>query len=329
MAKVGRGVRAGSVGTGSVGTGGGETSGGPGVAAGGDARAAKKKLRKVERQERILGELRASPAIRISQLAEEYRVSTETIRRDLDDLSRRGMLNRTYGGASARAFAFEPALSERHKEHVEERQRVGALAARAIRPGQVLMIDVGSTTVHFARRLSAELKDLTVITNSFGVATVLSANPTIAVILCPGRYDGREGSVFGSDAVAFLDRYNANVAVISASGLTADGPNDVNPNAAAIKRAMLGRSATGLLLLDHSKYDLLTLENVCPLDEIDVLVSDQAPPAPLGRALKRAEVAVELAGEGGRGDADRLARLLQGEVPRPDAAKPAGTRRRA
>jgi DeoR/GlpR family transcriptional regulator of sugar metabolism len=165
------------------------------------------------------------------------------------------------------------------------------------------MIDVGSTTVHFARRLSAEAKDLTVITNSFGVATVLSANPTIAVILCPGRYDGREGSVFGSDAVAFLERFNANVAVISASGLTADGPNDVNPNAAAIKRAMLGRAAAGLLLLDHSKYDLLTLENVCPLDEIDVLVSDAAPPAGLARALTRRRGAPGAPAAGGRREA--------------------------
>ncbi len=278
------------------------------------ARTARRKLRKTERQERILGELRASPAIRIAKLADDYEVSTETIRRDLDDLGRRGMLNRTYGGASARAFAFEPALSERHKEHVEERQRIGALAARAIRPGQVLMVDVGSTTVHFARRLSAEARDLTVITNSFGVATVLSANPTITVLMCPGRYDGREGSVFGADAVAFLERYNANVAVISASGLTPDGPNDVNPNAAAIKRAMLARSAAGLLLLDHSKYEQLTLENVCPLARIDVLVSDAAPPAALGRALKRDGVALELAAEDGRGDAERLARLLRGEA---------------
>lgn len=281
-------------------------------------KAASRRLRKGERQERILGELRASPAIRISQLAERYGVSTETIRRDLDELGRRGMLNRTYGGASARAFGFEPSLTERHKEHVEERQRIGALAARAIRPGQVLMIDVGSTAVHFARRLSAELKDLTVITNSFGVATVLSTNPTIAVILCPGRYDGREGSVFGSDAVAFLERFNANVAVISASGLTAEGPNDVNPNAAAIKRAMLARAATGLLLLDHSKYDLLTLENVCPLSELDALVSDRAPSAPLARALKRAGVEVEIAGEGGRGDSERLGRLLLGVAAKRD-----------
>ena len=76
-------------------------------------------------------------------------VSTETIRRDLDELNQQGMLSRTYGGAAPRPFGAEPTLSERYMEYVEERERVGALAARAIKPGQVLMIDSGSTTRAF------------------------------------------------------------------------------------------------------------------------------------------------------------------------------------
>jgi len=254
-----------------------------------------KKLKKAERQERILSELRASPTLRISDLAGDYGVSTETIRRDLDELSERGMLSRTYGGAAVRAFAFEPALSDRYMEFVEERQQIGALAAKAIKPGQVLMIDVGSTTVHFARRISAEQHDLTVITNCFGVATALSTNPTMQVIMCPGRYNAREGSVFGSDAIAFLERFNANIAVFSASGLTREGPNDVNPNAAAIKRAMMARAETNMLLVDHSKYDLLTLENICLLSQIGLIVTDRAPSGHLAKALKRAGVAIEVA----------------------------------
>lgn len=250
-----------------------------------------KKLRKSERQERILGELRAAPAIRISEMAGDFGVSTETIRRDLDELSQRGMLNRTYGGA-ARAFALEPALSERNKEFVEERRRIGALAARGIEPGQVLMVDVGSTTMHFARRVSAELRDLTVITNSFGVATVLSTNPTIRAVVCPGRYDGREGGVFGSDTTEFLARFHANVAVIGASGLTEEGPNDVSPSAAAVKRAMMARAEATVLLVDHSKFGLLTLENVCPLSKISLVVTDRAPGGSLAKALKRASLPV-------------------------------------
>jgi DeoR/GlpR family transcriptional regulator of sugar metabolism len=252
-----------------------------------------KKLKKIERQERILGELRAAPAIRISGLALEFGVSTETIRRDLGELSQRGMLSRTYGGAAARPFGTEPAISERYKEYVAERERIGLLAAKVIKPGQVLMIDGGSTNVHFARRLSAELRDLTVITNSFGVATVLSTNPTIRVIMCPGQYSGREGAVFGSDAESFLQRFNANIAVIGASGLTVEGPNDVNSEAAAVKRAMIARAETSVLLLDHSKFNVLTLETICTLAEIGLVVTDREPEGALARALKRADVAVD------------------------------------
>src|SRR5215469_320819 len=89
--------------------------------------AAGKKLKKTERQARILGELRAQPAIRISDLAGDFGVSTETIRRDLDELGQQGMLSRTYGGAAPRPFGAEPTLSERYKEHVSERERVGVL----------------------------------------------------------------------------------------------------------------------------------------------------------------------------------------------------------
>ena len=257
--------------------------------------AGKRKLKKGERQARILGELRASPAIRISALAGEFGVSTETIRRDLDELSHQGMLSRTYGGAAPRPFGAEPTLSERYKEHVSERERVGVLAAKAIKPGQVLMIDSGSTTLHFARRLSAELRDLTAITNSCGIAAVLAANPTIRVVLCPGRYDPREGSVFGSDSESFLQRFNANLAVISCSGLTPEGPNDVNPAAAGIKRAMLARAESNMLLLDHSKFDVLALENVCGLESIRLIVADRAPQGELVRAIRRAGIGIEVA----------------------------------
>ena len=254
------------------------------------------KVKKDERQARILGELRASPAIRISALASDFGVSTETIRRDLDELSQQGMLSRTYGGAAARPLGAEPTLSERYKEHVEERERVGTFAARGIKPGQVLMIDSGSTNMHFARRLSAELRDLTAITNSCGIAAVLAANPTIRVVLCPGRYDSREGSVFGSDSENFLLRFNASLTVISCSGLTAEGPNDVNPAAAGIKRAMLARAESNMLLVDHSKFGVLALENVCGLDAIRLIVADRPPAGDLARAVRRAGIGLEIAG---------------------------------
>jgi DeoR/GlpR family transcriptional regulator of sugar metabolism len=83
--------------------------------------------------------------------------------------------------------------------------------------------------------------------------------------------------------------------VIGCSGLTPEGPNDVNPAAAGIKRAMLARAESNMLLLDHSKYDVLALENVCSLDAIRLIVADRPPTGELARAVKRAGIAIEIA----------------------------------
>jgi DeoR/GlpR family transcriptional regulator of sugar metabolism len=248
------------------------------------------RLSKKHRQDRILAELRASSTIRISDLAGELGVSYETIRRDLEEMGQNGLINRTYGGAVARPFGFEPAWNERFGRQTEEREAIAALAARLVQPGEALMIDAGSTTLHFARRLAAELKDLTVVTNSFAVAMALGANPGFQVIACPGRYDPHEGSVYGPDTIAFLGRFNANRAIIGASGITSEGPNEASSGAAAVKRAMLARAQECILLLDSSKFDQPNLEVVCPLSDLHRVISDVPPPRGLAMALSDAGV---------------------------------------
>lgn len=253
------------------------------------------RYRKRERQERILAELRANPTLRVAQLARDFGVSTETIRRDLDELSREGAVDRTYGGAARPSAGFEAAVAERLKEYVAERERIGKRAAADVTPGEVLMVDGGSTTIHFARRLAAELRDLTVVTNSFGVASVLGKNPELRIVMCPGDYDPHEGIVTGPETLDFLARFAADRAVIGAGGLTPEGPSEVLSSAAWVKRRMIERANRRALLLDASKFGLVRHERVCPLDAIHDLYTDTRPPARLAAALKRAGVALHLA----------------------------------
>jgi len=109
------------------------------------------KLSKRERQDRIVTRLNTTVAVRISDLAEEFKVTTETIRRDLDALAERGLLARTYGGAAMRALTDEPGIAARAQTYVAERERIGLKAARLVKAGDVLIIDAGSTTTHLAR----------------------------------------------------------------------------------------------------------------------------------------------------------------------------------
>ncbi|MER9393266.1 MULTISPECIES: DeoR/GlpR family DNA-binding transcription regulator [unclassified Mesorhizobium] len=246
------------------------------------------RLTKKERHALILSEVRRSASIRISKLARRIGVAGETIRRDLIELGDAGLINRTYGGATISLVTSEPVISERGLTLIEERARIGRGAGSLVEKGQIVMIDGGSTTYEVARNLSQLKRDLTIITNSTGVASVAGANPTFRVLLCPGTYDSREGSVLGEDTVEFLRRYNADVAIIGASGISADGPSDMISGAAAVKRAMISRSLSTVLVVTHDKFGRSSLERICGLGDIADIVTDSEPKADLRTAAEQA-----------------------------------------
>lgn len=235
------------------------------------------RLSKKERHALILSEVRRSASIRISRLALRLGVAGETIRRDLIELGDAGLLNRTYGGATISLVTSEPVIAERSQTMIEERARIGRGAAGLVEKGQIVMIDGGSTTYEVARSLSQLKRELTIITNSIGVASVTGANPTFRVILCPGTYDSREASVFGEDTVEFVRRYNADIAIIGASSLSADGPSDMISGAAAVKRAMIARALSTALVVTNDKFGRNSLERVCGLGELSDIVTDREP----------------------------------------------------
>ena len=249
---------------------------------------------KFGRHEAILAELRASPAIRIVELAGSFSVSTETIRRDLDELSAAGLISRTYGGATGAPLASEPLLDERYRTNQEQRQAIARAVLPLIANGASLMIDAGATTIYVARRLAAERNDLSVITTSFGVASALATNPTNRVRICPGDYDPGDGGVTGPDALNYLGQFSVAHAIIGASRLDADGPSDFNPDSVWIKRTMIKHAREVVLVLDHDKLDKTGFERICPLGSVDRLVTDSPPPEALARALKAANVSVHL-----------------------------------
>lgn len=250
---------------------------------------------KAYRHRQIIAELAASPTVRISELAGAFGVSAETVRRDIDELTRRGLVDRTYGGASTRHIGFQPAFGERDRLAVAERAAIARSAARLVKPGDVVMIDSGSTTTQFARALAAQGSAITVITNSFGVATALVDVAAIRVVLCPGDFSARERGVYGPETIAFLERFYADLAVIGASGLVAEGPTDVESKACWVKRTMIARAPRRALLVDASKFGRRHLELVCPIRELTDLVTDRAPAAGIGKALRAAGTAIHLA----------------------------------
>lgn len=245
------------------------------------------RLNKTDRQARIVAELRATPAIRVNELADLLGVSTETARRDLAELDGRGLINRTYGGAM-RPVGFEPALAEREALMVAERERIATAAVKLVEPNDILMIGGGATTSRFARRLAAERNHVTVITHAFSIAAVLATNPLHKVLMVPGQYDGREGLIHGPDTIEALQRFRANKAFLGASGLTAEGPSDAGMGPGLVYGAMMRRSAQTIILADHSKFDRPSLAVYGSWSAATTLISDMPPEGELATALSSA-----------------------------------------
>ncbi|HKP25686.1 MAG TPA: DeoR/GlpR family DNA-binding transcription regulator [Dongiaceae bacterium] len=236
-------------------------------------------IAKRERQRRILAALRASNDLWIPGMV--------TALDDVRHLHAEGLAERAANAADASAGPIAQDLPA-----VPQRQQLAALALSFVRPHMVVMIDGGATALDVARRMARAAQRITVITNNLPAATLLSANPTISVTFCPGRYDGDRGVAGGADTVDFLQKFRANLAILGACGIDAKGPSSGNADAAAIKRAMLERAEENVLVLDHTKLDSRHSHTVCPLAEIDHLLCDTRPEGDLRKALLQANVDV-------------------------------------
>lgn len=245
------------------------------------------RLSKTVRHQRIVAQLAASPTLRASDLATVLSVSGETIRRDLVELHEQGLINRTYGGAS-RPFALEAARSDRRLAKVTEREIIAAAVSAMIRPKEVLMLGGGATTYHVARFLAARNRDITVITHDFASATALGANPTIRVLVCAGRLHPSESYLLGSQTIASIDGYEANRAIVGATGIGARGIYDADEEAGAVYGAMIRRAAEAIVVADHGKFDQLAVSICARWEAIDRLVTDRMPTGLLAEGLREA-----------------------------------------
>jgi DeoR/GlpR family transcriptional regulator of sugar metabolism len=247
----------------------------------------RERLSKSERQRHIVAQLTATPMLRASELADALGVSGETIRRDLMELHERKLINRTYGGA-ARPFAHEPTVENRKSLRVAAREAMAAAVVAAIRPKEVLMMGAGATTYHVARALAAGVNDITVVTHDFAIAAALGVNPTIRVLVCPGRYHAGEGYVYGAQTIMSIDSYEANRAIVGATGIDARGVHDADDEAGAIYGAMVKRASEAILVADGAKFEQRALSVYAKWSEIDRLVTDATPSGALADALRAA-----------------------------------------
>ncbi|MCG5220068.1 DeoR/GlpR family DNA-binding transcription regulator [Streptosporangium sp. KLBMP 9127] len=228
-----------------------------------------------ERQQEILRQARGSGRVDVVTLAEEFAVTTETIRRDLTALERAGVLRRVHGGAiPVERLGFEPALAARDEVLTAEKERIAKAALGELPEDGAIIIDAGSTMGRFVQALPMD-RELTVIVNSPPLATALATRANLSVIMLGGRVRGRTLATVDDWALRPLAELHVDVAFMATNGCSAaKGLTTPDPAEAAIKRAMIDAAERSVLLADHTKFTNTYLARFAALSEIDVVISD-------------------------------------------------------
>ncbi|MCW3158957.1 DeoR/GlpR family DNA-binding transcription regulator [Micropruina sonneratiae] len=230
-----------------------------------------------ERQRTIVNLALRYDRVSVTELAGRFGVTTETVRRDLDVLDRRGILRRVHGGAvpAENVRLVETAVADREPAFSAQKARI-AQAALAFLPtgeGSTVLIDSGTTTARFAAAMGAHPR--TVVTNSVPIASQLALSQRGDVHLLGGRVRGLTQATVGGETVEALGRLRCDVAFLGTNGLTAEhGFSTPDPDEAAVKRAMVHGSRRRVVLADSSKIGVTLLVSFAALNEIHVLVTD-------------------------------------------------------
>ncbi len=232
------------------------------------------------RHQAILRRVRLQGAVSVEGLAEEFGVSRSTIRRDLATLSRDGLLRRVRGGGST-VEQDTDSFDVVDRRAADDKDAVADRAAGLIEDGQVVCLDIGTTTARLARRLRG--RRLTVITSSLAVVDELRHESAPEVIMLGGVLRSTYQSLVGLLTEQALSQLSANLCFLSTSGVNPGGQVlDTTGIEVAVKRAMLAASDRSVLLADRGKFPGTGLLSVCDASDIDVLVTNRgADPATL------------------------------------------------
>lgn len=244
-----------------------------------------------ERHQHILELLREYGRITVKDLCNQFKVSNVTIRNDLNDLERQGLLIRTHGGAMARENnSSELPFSVRMKKHSEEKQRMAKAAAGLINHGEAIFID-GGTTASVIRHYLTDKKDLTIITPSIEVISHLADHDALKIFVMGGFFKQESLSTIGASSANVIDNWNISKAFHGAYGFTVEhGLTDIDPGFIEQKRYIASKARINIGMIDSSKWGKVSLDTFLETKDIDIIITDKNIPKNMEKELKASNI---------------------------------------
>src|SRR5436305_4654768 len=226
-----------------------------------------------ERHQFIIETLAAKGRLGTSDLSERFQISDDTARRDLREMAAAGLLQRVHGGALPVSPAGLPFV-KRYRIANEEKVRLAQRAGQLISPGQLVIMDGGTTNLELARQLPREL-EATILTNSLRIATETSEHPLLQVILLGGVFDKRSQMTLGAHVLTELALVRADLCFLGVHGIHPElGLTTAGFDEATIKKAMMHASAEVIALVTGNKFGTAAAHKFGEISDLDCIVAD-------------------------------------------------------
>lgn len=242
------------------------------------------------RREQIVELVARRGFMSVEGLAQHFAVTSQTIRRDINQLCDEGRLARYHGGAGLPSSVENVAYPTRKVQNRAAKQAIARLVAEQIPDNASLFINIGTTTEAVAEEL-LDHKGLKVITNNLHVASLLSARTGFEVIVAGGLVRSRDGGIIGEATIDLIRQFKVDIGVIGISGIDIDGTLlDFDYREVRVAREIVTNSRRVFLAADHSKFGRSAMVRLGNISQVSALFTDRAPPAPITQLLRESEV---------------------------------------
>jgi DeoR family transcriptional regulator of aga operon len=244
-----------------------------------------------ERRQHILSIIRQEGRVLVSEVSEALDISRITIRKDLDELEHKGLVQRTHGGALApqKGALLDPSLEEKQHQQLKEKRRIAEAAITLVKEEQCVLLDSGSTTTAIARALRA-FSRLTVVTNAVNIAAELT-DTNFEVILTGGSLRRNSFSLVGPLAEDVLHEIHADILFLGVDGFDSKiGLSTPNFLESRVNRAMIQSSRKVVAVCDSTKFGRRSLAIIAPPSAVHTLITDSLLPKEEEEALRSAGI---------------------------------------
>lgn len=247
------------------------------------------------RQTDIVEMARQSGRVWVDALAEHFGVTPQTIRKDLNEICEKGILQRVHGGAMVVSGVANYGYEGRRALAADEKHRIGVKAGTLIPDNSSLFINIGTTTEQVANALLGK-RNLLVITNNINVVNILRMSSEIELIVAGGMLRRSDGGIVGEAAVDFIRQFKVDNAVIGTSAIDRDGSLlDYDYREVKVAQAIIENARNTVLVADSMKYERTAPVRIGHVSQLDHFVTDQAPPEELAQVCSDSGLRIHLA----------------------------------